>query len=156
MYACQAGIRSGIIPGGGSVLYQLGERLRKLSSAPGLDTDVRLLMADLIQCPIRLIAKNACFPWPEVQEAMDNNPKAGLDAKKMEISQDLRADGIIEPIEVVVAAMRNGLSAARMLALSECIIVKLPPNDGLTADQRADQYFKSNWNRHGRGNYISY
>jgi chaperonin GroEL len=124
--ATRAAIEEGIVAGGGTALVHarsvLADRLgRTGDEATGVD-----IVARAMTQPLRWIAHNAGHEGPVVVEAVAaREPGQGLDAATGEYV-DLVAAGIIDPVKVTKAALRNAASIASMVLTTDALVVDKP------------------------------
>ncbi|MGF1647722.1 MAG: chaperonin GroEL [Kineosporiaceae bacterium] len=124
--ATRAAIEEGIVAGGGSALVHartvLADRLgRTGDEATGVD-----IVARSMTQPLRWIAQNAGHEGAVVvEDVAAREPGQGLDAATGEYV-DLVAAGIIDPVKVTKAALRNAASIASMVLTTEALVVDKP------------------------------
>ncbi|MGF1663923.1 MAG: chaperonin GroEL [Kineosporiaceae bacterium] len=124
--ATRAAIEEGIVAGGGTALVHarsvLADRLgRTGDEATGVD-----IVARAMTQPLRWIAQNAGHEGPVVVEAVAaREPGQGLDAATGEYV-DLVGAGIIDPVKVTKAALRNAASIASMVLTTDALVVDKP------------------------------
>ncbi len=83
----------------------------------------RLALARAMEEPLRVIAENAgAHPETVVATVKASSDHLGFDAVRGEFV-DLQAAGILDPVNVVRVALRNAVSAAVMLMLTEALVI---------------------------------
>ncbi len=123
--ATRAAIEFGYVPGGGLALLKAQARV------PGAlmgDEQVGLtVVAQACAEPLKQIAKNAGFDPDEILTKSMSSPGFflshsgwGFDAMKGEFI-DLVESGVIDPLKVVVEALRNAAATAGMILTTECL-----------------------------------
>lgn len=125
LYATKAALADGIVPGGGSVLYQLSLKDSKHSSASSAIAKDIVRVA--IQAPFKKILLNS-----GVEEWWSKVPGEGqvYDAKNHRIVDAFEA-GIIDPTKVVITALKNATSVAGTILTTESVIFeKKEKNEG--------------------------
>ena len=116
VHATKAAMEEGIVPGGGTALYNA--RTISLDAGKEYDKDVvgavEAILQRAMQAPIEEILKNSgqeAKPVLDELEKKDNN-WIGFNALKNEVG-DLKAAGIVDPLKVTKSAFVNALSVAR-------------------------------------------
>jgi len=123
LYATKAALAEGIVPGGGSALFQASiqhhpEDSISYAIAYGI-------VQKAIQSPFRKILENA-----GVQDWYTKIPNEGdvYDAKNHKIVNALEA-GIIDPTKVVITALRNASSVAGTILTTESVVFEKKDKD---------------------------
>ncbi len=125
--ALKAAIEEGIIPGGGVTFIQGGKALNKLKAT---HTDEQMgidLIKEVLQQPIRMLAKNNGDDDGVVVERIVNqtDPEFGYDVMTSTFGNMIKA-GIIEPAKVAISALQNAASVGSMILTTECLITDVP------------------------------
>jgi chaperonin GroEL len=103
--AARAALRSGVVPGGGTLLYSI-------------DTDVHLL-SEALKAPLRKVLENAGIAVPE-----GISPGTGIDVLNLDDGVvDLVERGILDPAESEIECVKTAISIAGLLMTSGAIIV---------------------------------
>jgi len=128
--ATRAAIEEGIIPGGGSVLVQIGAGLDDLGTTGDEATGVRVVRKAL-SAPAYWIADNAGAEGSVVVDTMAGLPRGqGFNAATREYG-DLIAQGVLDPVKVTRSAVENAASIAGMLLTTEAAVAEVPePEEG--------------------------
>ena len=129
--ATKAAIEEGIIPGGGAPLAYIAATLKK--SRPKTmhrdQQDGYDIVADALEAPMRQIVDNSLGNNEGIaivrEIQVKNNPTTGFDAIKKEISSDMFARGIIDPVKVTRSALSNALSSASIFLTTEVAIADI-------------------------------
>lgn len=110
IYAVQAALKEGIVPGGGSTLLQASQTIKSINEGYTV-----LLRA--IRAPFNTIMHNAgiAVTEPIVTKGM------GIDAKTGEKVNMVEA-GIVDPVLVTKTALKNAVSVATTIMSADCII----------------------------------
>jgi len=110
VYAVQAALKEGIVPGGGSTLLQASQTIKSVNEGYTV-----LLRA--IRWPFNTIMDNAgiAVTEPIVTKGM------GIDAKTGEKVNMVEA-GIVDPVLVTKTALKNAVSVATTIMSADCII----------------------------------
>ncbi len=125
--ALKAAIEEGIIPGGGVTYIQAGKVLSKLKS-DHVDEQMGIdLVRDVLEMPLRMLAKNNGDDDGVVVEKIksQNDANFGYDVISSTFG-DMIKKGIIEPAKVEIAALQNAASVGSMILTTECLITELP------------------------------
>jgi chaperonin GroEL len=122
--AGRAAMRSGTVPGGGSMLIRVASALSSAGGARGARGS-RVLIRSL-EAPVRQLAANAGLdPAVALRRVRAAPPGFGLDVRHDEIV-DLRAAGVIDPVDVLCTALEAGVSIAVTALKAEAIIAQRP------------------------------
>lgn len=130
--ATKAAISEGIVAGGGSALIRVIKRLKSLKLPAGTPAETALgfeIVMNALEAPLRQIVLNTgkADGSVVVEKIMHSEKEnAGYDAMKEKFSDDLIKDGIIDPVKVTKAALRNAASAAAILLTTEVAIADEP------------------------------
>lgn len=131
--ATKAAIAEGIVPGGGSALAKVADKLSKKISATAHDeytTGYRVLLTALT-APLLQIASNSGREDAQVilQEVMKKGPNFGFDASAENPDEsivDMIEAGIIDPVKVTRSGVENAASAAAVLLTTEAAVADIP------------------------------
>ncbi|GAC1450841.1 MAG: chaperonin GroEL [Pseudarthrobacter sp.] len=126
--ATRAAIEEGIVAGGGSALIQAVSAIGDLKLEGDEATGAAIVRKAAAE-PLRWIAENAGFDCyvvtSKVAELETNN---GFNAKSGEY-EDLIAAGVIDPVKVTRAALRNAASIAALVLTTETLVVEKPAEE---------------------------
>jgi chaperonin GroEL len=114
--ATKAALEEGIIPGGGLTLYRISKTLNDSSIASQILTKA-------LQSPFSKIVEN-CGKHPEsIAMVIDNheNEDYGYDAAT-DTFTDLLESGIIDPAKVTLSAVKNAISAASLILMTNATV----------------------------------
>jgi chaperonin GroEL len=121
----RAAMRSGVVPGGGSVLVLAAAALRR-DAGTGADGLGQRILARSLEAPLRQLAANAGLdPAVAVRRVQSAPIGCGLDVGSDRIV-DLRARGVIDATDVVRVAVQSAVSIARTSLLAEVIVAQRP------------------------------
>ncbi|MEK7132619.1 MAG: chaperonin GroEL [Patescibacteria group bacterium] len=133
--ATKAAIAEGIVPGGGSALAKVGEKLSKKIDAKAHDEytiGYRILLSAL-SAPLLQIAKNSGREDGAVilQEVIKKGGSFGFNAStEAEAGEsnivDMFEAGIIDPVKVTRSCVENAASAAAVLLTTEAAVADIP------------------------------
>lgn len=133
--ATKAAIEEGIVPGGGTALIKVAQKLteqveeKKKKLSPAEIVGYMILLSALEQ-PIRQIALNAGVDAGvvvmKVKEAEGN---AGYDALNDRIVKDMLEAGIVDPAKVARTGLERAASAAAILLTTEAAVAEEPKDD---------------------------
>tara|TARA_Y100000004_G_scaffold148592_1_gene170139 strand:+ start:119 stop:1687 length:1569 start_codon:yes stop_codon:yes gene_type:complete len=118
IYAVQAALKEGIVPGGGTALLHASQKIK--STDPG---HTALLTA--IRAPFDTIMENAGIL---LNEPIVGKNK-GVDAKTGKVVNMVKA-GIIDPVLVTKTALKNAVSVATTIMSADCIISNVRIENG--------------------------
>jgi len=123
LYATKAALADGIVPGGGSALFNAS--LQHYAQDSVNDAIAQEIVQKAIQMPFRKILENA-----GVQDWYTKIPKEGqvYDAKNHVIVDALEA-GIIDPAKVVITALKNAASVAGTILTTESVVFEKKDKD---------------------------
>ncbi|MBI4121005.1 MAG: chaperonin GroEL, partial [Parcubacteria group bacterium] len=132
--ATRAAIKEGIVPGGGTALVKVLQKLEGKKGLESLSEEERAgydIVLRSLSMPLRQIAINAgkgdgSLIESEVRKGKGN---AGYDAKKDQVISDMIAIGIIDPVKVTRSAVQNAASAAAILLTTEAAIAEEPKEE---------------------------
>ena len=110
IYAVQAALKEGIVPGGGSALLHASQKIKSTSVGHNI-----LLSA--IRAPFNTIMDNAGIAPSEPIVTKGR----GIDAKTGKTVNMVKA-GIIDPVLVTKTALKNAVSVATTIMSADCII----------------------------------
>lgn len=132
--ATRAAIEEGIIPGGGSALVKIAQKVREKnvkSPIKSFETEFASgyeIVLKALDAPLRQIAINAGKDDGAVivEKVRNTKGNSGYDALKDEIVADMLAAGIIDPVKVTRSCVQNAAGAAAMLLTTEVAIAEEP------------------------------
>lgn len=131
--ATKAAIEEGIVPGGGSALVQVAEKLSKSKEAHGHDEfsiGYRILVHAL-RAPLQQIVENAGRDDAAVilRDLVAKGGSYGFDASSDALEArivDMFEEGIIDPVKVTRSGVENAASAAAVLLTTEAAVADDP------------------------------
>lgn len=131
--ATKAAIEEGIVPGGGTALVKVAEKLSQNKEAQEKDefgVGYRILIAAL-RAPFKQIVANAGREDAEVimKEMIKAGVNYGFDASSDEQEPkivDMFKEGIIDPVKVERVGIQNAASAAAVLLTTEAAVAEIP------------------------------
>jgi len=112
IFASQAALDMGIVPGGGFVFLKAGYVLEG-------DTDGESILRKALMAPMMQICKNAGKSPNTVAESISQDKGFNVVSGEFE---DLMATGIVDPLKVSITAFQNALSVACLALTTEAII----------------------------------
>ena len=110
IYAVQAALKEGIVPGGGTALLQASQAIK----SKGLGYDILL---SAIRAPFNVILDNAGIKFSGSLTTKHD----GIDASTGERVNMIKK-GIIDPVLVTKTALKNAVSVATTITSADCII----------------------------------
>lgn len=126
--ATRAAVEEGYVPGGGTTLLYLVNKLHKnLDKLQGDERTGYDIVLRAFEYPVRQIADNAGLSGEVVVERIKekNQDGYGFNAMKFEYC-DMAKAGIIDPAKVERFAIQNASSIAAMFLTTEALVVDLP------------------------------
>ena len=128
----RAALEEGIVAGGGSALIHALKALDEDPAVQALEGDaaaaVGIVRRALTQ-PLRWIAQNAGYDgYVVVAKVAESANNQGFNAKTGEY-EDLIAAGVIDPVKVTRAALRNAASIAALVLTTETLVVEKPAEE---------------------------
>jgi chaperonin GroEL len=128
MKAVQAGMESGIVPGGGAAYLRCIAALQELDGEGDEKSGIRIV-ARALEEPMRCIATNAGVHAPlAIDQALSAGPNYGLDVRRKKIVNMLD-EGIADPTRVVRRALQLAASGAMMLITTEALVLHRKPQE---------------------------
>jgi len=131
--ATKAAIAEGIVPGGGTALAKVADKLAKKIDSKAHDeytVGYRILLTALV-APLLQIAENAGRQDSAVvlQEVIKKGPAFGFNANADSEENsivDMYEAGIIDPVKVTRSGVENSASAAAVLLTTEAAVAEIP------------------------------
>ena len=135
--ATKAAIEEGIVPGGGTALVKVAEKLseKKVKSPiASFEEEFQIgyrILIDALKAPLTQIARNAGKGDGSivVEKVREGKGNAGYDAANDEIVPDMIAKGIIDPVKVTRSGVQYAASAAAVLLTTEAAITDEPKEE---------------------------
>jgi chaperonin GroEL len=126
LYATQAAVEDGIVPGGGIALIRCIPEVRKLVSK--LDNEDQkigaLIVERILSSPLCQIAENAGVTGEVVFEKILYESKSyGYNARTKEYC-DMYKAGIVDPVKVTKSALQNAASVAGLILTTDVLLVE--------------------------------
>jgi chaperonin GroEL len=132
--AARAAAQEGVVAGGGTALLQIAPELDDLIA--GLSASERTgaaLLRSALEQPLSAIAANAGRNADAVVERVKSaDDGVGFDARSGRFSE-MFAAGIVDPVAVSIAALRNAASVAALILTTQTLIAKKPDYSDPTA-----------------------
>ncbi len=134
--ATKAAVEEGIVPGGGTTLIHLAEKVAEVKAS--LSSDEEKLGVDIVaralEAPLRQLADNAGAEGSVVVERVRTSDfNVGYNAATGEYV-DMIAAGIIDPAKVVRSVLQNAASIAGMVITTEALVVEKPEPEAPAPD----------------------
>ncbi len=125
LHATRAAIAEGIVAGGGTALLRAQKSLEGLELYGDEHFGVAIVRR-AIEEPLRVIAGNAGYEGSVIVERVRaEKGDIGFDAKNG-VYVDMIKEGIVDPVKVVLTALKNAASIAGLMITTEAIICDLP------------------------------
>jgi chaperonin GroEL len=125
--ATRAAAQDGIIAGGGVALLQIAPQLDDLiENLSGSERIGAMMLRSALEEPLKAIAANAGRDAAAVAARVQSADRGyGTDARTGKFG-DMLAAGIIDPVAVAIAALRNAASVAALILTTQTLIAKKP------------------------------
>jgi chaperonin GroEL len=139
--ATKAAIEEGIVPGGGTALVKIAEKLRK-EFGKNAKADISRreaefatgyhILLNALYAPLRQIAHNAGYEDDAaviVDMVVKGKPQEGFDAANLDAEPalvNMLERGIIDPVKVTRSCVQNAASAAAILLTTEAAVAEEP------------------------------
>lgn len=132
--ATRAAVEEGIVPGGGTAMLQIVPELAALvERLSGSERDGACLLQSALTAPLACIAANCGLSPQEIIDRVVLSPRGtGFDARTNSFV-DLVEAGVIDPVRVSTAAIRNAASVAGLILTTQTLIVTKPEGTDPTA-----------------------
>ena len=127
--ATRAAIKSGIIPGGGKVFYEISQYLDNSNDDKYLDA--KNLLIEALKAPIYQLIENTGLNQQEIISRLNNI--MWFDASTSEIV-DYTQMNVIDPTSVSTTVITNAVSIAGVLLTTECGIVDIKQKKEVNED----------------------
>lgn len=119
--ATKAALEEGILPGSGIALINASRKIETDKTKQGYEYTLgRELLLEVCYEPFKHILKNAGLSYDKWINLVGESKIVQLSDKQIVNAYE---NGIIDPTKVVINALKNAVSAAMTLLLTECIIV---------------------------------
>lgn len=121
--ATRAAVEEGVVPGGGTALLQVGPELDGfIEGLAGSEREGAKVLGGVLAAPLAAIAANSGLDSEAVVERVSQAPRGvGLDVRDGRFT-DLLAAGVIDPVRVTAAALRNAVSVASLILTTQTLI----------------------------------
>ena len=119
--AVRAALKEGILPGGGSALYEISDEWFRSKNFEKLSESEKvacMILHDSLSAPLEQILKNARRDFDQVETGMFGN---GYDVKN-DKNGDMVEMGIIDPFLVTKEALKNAVSVAITLLSTNVVV----------------------------------
>lgn len=125
VHATQAAGEEGLVPGGGTTLLRLQERLDAMEPAGDDEAFGVRVVRKALEQPLRWIARNSGLDEAAVLGETRSRPAPhGLNAATGKYG-DLLAMGIVDPTKVVRVGLQNAASVAALMLTSQSLVTDL-------------------------------
>lgn len=123
--ATRAAISDGIVVGGGKVLYNAAQALKK---HPNYNLPGFKIVAEALEAPMKQIMKNAGVTIETTISKIteEKNENFGYNAKT-DVVCDLLDAGVIDPVKVTKSVVNNAISIAGLILTTEAVMVDEVP-----------------------------
>ncbi len=129
--ATRAAMEEGIVPGGGIALFNANLQLfaKKDEDGKTVKAAAALILRRALEAPIRAIVENSGESAERVIDELSkrgNDHWKGFNALTNKMVDDLREDGIIDPLKVTRAAFTNAVSVAANYLTIGAAVTNIP------------------------------
>ncbi len=126
--ATMAALEEGILPGGGTALLKIGDKL-KLDLPEAQSTGANILLRALRE-PVRVIAENAGMDGSVIARRVLKTRKFAEGYNALDDTYgDLIEMGVVDPTKVTRTALENAVSVAATLMTTDCLVVDAPSDE---------------------------
>lgn len=129
--ATRAAVRDGVVPGGGLALFDARGAVRELTFEDESEAAGASSLSAALEAPLRTMLENAGIEAAPIiarrEDARRRSPAGqvqGLDLRTGRARESAKDDEIVEPLGVVRTALRNAVSTAGALLLTEVGLAK--------------------------------
>ena len=123
VHSVRLGLQGGIVPGGG-VAYLRCLRALDALNLPDEEAPAVRILRSALTAPITAILHNSGFePSPILARIQQSEQNCGFDVMRGELV-DVLASHIVDPVQVLHAALRTGVSGALMALTTEVLVHK--------------------------------
>ena len=125
--AARAATEEGVLAGGGTTFAQVAQELDALAQPANdeIRKGTRIVQRALIE-PLRCIARNSGLdPDKVIDRVVHSNYGLGFNARTGQFG-DLIAEGVLDPLKVSSAALRNAASVAKLVLAAQTLIADKP------------------------------
>ncbi len=125
--ATKAAVEEGIVPGGGTTLLHLIEKIDAVKASFSAEEQLGAqIVQKALEEPVRQIAENAGVEGSVIVETVRESAfNVGYNAVTGKF-EDMIAAGIIDPAKVVRSSLQNAASIASMVLTTEALVVEKP------------------------------
>jgi chaperonin GroEL len=127
--ATRSAVEEGIVPGGGRILIDAIEEIKKLKADNEDEQTGINIVIKALEAPLRQIAINAGYSADVIVEKVRAAKKGyALDASTGEMV-DMMKHGIVDPAKVTRCALQNAASIASIMLTTEVLITDVPEKE---------------------------
>lgn len=123
--ATRAAVEEGIVPGGGTALVNVQDKVNAIEATGDEATGVKIVSRALEE-PVRQIAENAGKEGSVVvSELLKSDKGIGYNAAT-DVFENMIEAGIVDPTKVTRSALQNAASVAALLLTTEAVVAEIP------------------------------
>lgn len=127
--ATKAAAQEGIVPGGGSVLIKVAKKIIDKEPETKEEEFARRIISIAFKEPLYQMLRNGGLDSGAVVSfKIENDIASGYNAKDDVIEKDMFKAGIIDPVKVTKAAIKNSISASGIFLTTEAVVVNERPS----------------------------
>lgn len=125
LYATQAAVKEGIVPGGGVALVRCLAAVKKLTSTLSMEEAIgSKIMEQAILSPLKQIVENGNqSPLSVLEKVLEGSGDFGYNAKYNRY-ENLLKTGVVDPVKVTKSALRNAAGVASLVLTTNVLIVE--------------------------------
>lgn len=123
----RAALKSGVIPGGGKVFYEISNSLSDYNEYP----EVKEILKKALVKPFVQIVENCGLSFCDISKQVTNN--LWFDANLEEVV-DFNNMNVIDPTSVATSVIKNAISVSSILLTTECGIVEVKSKKEVNED----------------------
>ncbi len=140
--ATKAAIEEGIVPGGGSALVKVAQKLALKKFPTDAEGIGYAIVVKSLEAPLRQIAANAGKDdgLVVVEKVKEGGKNSGYNASNDTFVDDMLREGIVDPVKVTRTAVENAVSAAAMLITTEVAVADEPKEEKTDAHAHGGEY----------------
>jgi chaperonin GroEL len=126
LYATQAAVDEGVVPGGGVAFVRCIDTVNTLSLENEEQRKGAAIIIKALSSPLKQIAENAGITGEIVLEkVLAEGGNFGYNARNKEYADMIKA-GVIDPVKVAITALQNAASVAGLVLTTDVLLVDQP------------------------------
>lgn len=136
LYATQAAVKEGVVPGGGVALVRCIPAVKKLvKELSGDEANGAKILENVLSAPLKQIAENANQSGLAIFEKVVYESKDfGYNARTAKF-ENLLTTGVIDPTKVVKSAIKNAASIAGLMLTTNVVLIEREKSESQQFDK---------------------